>query len=286
MSGSSRPPTGACSTSPRTGEFREDLYYRLNVFPIYVPPLRERLEDMPALVDQFIARFAAEAGKRVIGISDAALELLSGYNWPGNIRQLENAVYRAVVLSDGAILETADFPQIVAQAAGRDDALKLTEGLPVPSAPVHIDDVSVRKREAELKEAVHDRFLDGNGEVAALTDLERELIAFALQHYGGRMSRVARALEDRPLDPLPQAPRIRPRRRGQGRSEERRRLRQTRHVARTPQSRLTKTRAIADVKVCGLSPTHSRAGSPRDESRRCARTPKRIFDAEFSCVGS
>ena len=94
-----------------------------------------------------------------------------------------------------AILETADFPQIVAQAAGRDDALKLTESLPIPSAPVHIDDVSVLKREAELKEAVHDRFLDGNGEVAALTDLERELIAFALQHYGGRMSRVARALK-------------------------------------------------------------------------------------------
>jgi DNA-binding NtrC family response regulator len=71
----------------------------------------------------------------------------------------------------------------------------MTEGLPIPSAPVHIDDVSVRKREAELKEAVHDRFLDDNGEVAALTDLERELISFALQHYGGRMSRVARALK-------------------------------------------------------------------------------------------
>ena len=179
----------------KDGSFREDLYYRLNVFPIYVPPLRDRLDDLPALVDQFIARFSAETGKRVIGISDAAMALLNGYNWPGNIRQLENAVYRAVVLSDAATLESADFPQIVAQAAGRADALKLTESLPIPSAPVHIDDVSVRKREAELKEAVHDRFLDGNGEVAALTDLERELIAFALQHYGGRMSRVARALK-------------------------------------------------------------------------------------------
>jgi DNA-binding NtrC family response regulator len=179
----------------KDGTFREDLYYRLNVFPIYVPPLRERMEDLGALTDLFVARFAAETGKRVTGLSPAAVDLLAGYNWPGNIRQLENAIYRAVVLSEAAILETADFPQIVAQAAGRDGALKLTETLPVPSGPIHIDDVSVTKRETDLKEAVHDRFLDGNGEVAALTDLERELIAFALQHYGGRMSRVARALK-------------------------------------------------------------------------------------------
>src|SRR5690606_31133759 len=94
----------------KSGEFREDLYYRLNVFPIYVPPLRERLEDLPALVNVFIARFSAEAGKRILGISPAALELLLGYDWPGNIRQLENAVYRAVVLCDGVFLETMDFP--------------------------------------------------------------------------------------------------------------------------------------------------------------------------------
>jgi DNA-binding NtrC family response regulator len=179
----------------KEGTFREDLYYRLNVFPIYVPPLRERLEDVPLLASQFIARFAAEANKRIAGISGPALELLRGYNWPGNIRQLENAVYRAIILADGAYLETPDFPQIVAQTAGRADALKLTESLPSPSAPVHIDTAIARKREAELKEIVSDRFLDGNGEVAALTDLERELIAFALKRYGRRMSRVARALK-------------------------------------------------------------------------------------------
>src|SRR5690606_24779005 len=88
----------------KAGTFREDLYYRLNVFPIYVPPLRERIEDIPALVSHFIARLAAEAGKRVVGISDPALDLLRRYNWPGNIRQLENAVYRAVVLCDTAYL--------------------------------------------------------------------------------------------------------------------------------------------------------------------------------------
>src|SRR5690606_4531748 len=84
----------------KDGAFREDLYYRLNVFPIYVPPLRERPEDIPVLVSHFISRLSAEAGKRVVGISQPALEMLQGYVWPGNIRQLENAVYRAVVLSD------------------------------------------------------------------------------------------------------------------------------------------------------------------------------------------
>ncbi len=178
----------------QTGEFREDLYYRLNVFPIYLPPLRERAEDIEPLAAHFIARFAAEAGKRIAGLSVPALELLRGYNWPGNIRQLENAVYRAIVLSDGGYLELADFPQIVAQERGRDETLKLTEQLPAPSAPVHIDAVRSR-RESKAKDSIPDRFLDARGEVAPLPDLERELIAFALKHYGGRMSKVARALK-------------------------------------------------------------------------------------------
>ena len=178
----------------KSGAFREDLYYRLNVFPIYVPPLRERLEDIAPLVTHFVARLAAETGKRVVGISPPALDLLKSYNWPGNIRQLENAVYRAVVLSDAAYLEIADFPQIVAQTSGREEALKLTESLPAPSAPVHIDTVTARSREMETQEAMPDRFLDERGEVAALAAVERDLIAFALKLYGGRMSRVARAL--------------------------------------------------------------------------------------------
>ena len=78
--------------------FREDLYYRLNVFPIWVPPLRERLEDVPELARHFLARFAAEEGRPVRSISAEALDLLSRYAWPGNVRQLENAMFRAVVL--------------------------------------------------------------------------------------------------------------------------------------------------------------------------------------------
>ena len=100
----------------KAGLFREDLYYRLNVFPIRVPPLRERREDIPELVRHFTARFAAEEGKPFIrGVSASALDLLLRYDWPGNIRQLENAVFRAVVLADGPILTAEEFPQIAAQ---------------------------------------------------------------------------------------------------------------------------------------------------------------------------
>jgi len=179
----------------KSGEFREDLYYRLNVFPIYTPPLRERMEDLPAMVAMFIARFAAESGKRILGISPVALDLLAAYDWPGNVRQLENAVYRAVILSDGAFLETIDFPQIIAQANGRERAIREIEAAPVASAPTHIDTATARQRLHVSMPALPDRFLDPAGEVAALAEIERAAIVFAIEHHGGRMSRVARALK-------------------------------------------------------------------------------------------
>ncbi|ODT67995.1 MAG: sigma-54-dependent Fis family transcriptional regulator [Pelagibacterium sp. SCN 63-23] len=178
----------------KSGEFREDLYYRLNVFPIYVPPLRERREDLANLIDHFIARFAAEAGKRVLGISPAAMDMIAAYDWPGNVRQLENAVYRAIVLTDGAFLETQDFPQIVAQSAGREEALRTIEQVEMPTAPVHIDAAPARSRVEPLMPSAPDRFLNDTGELQALSDIERAAITFAIEHHGGRMSRVARAL--------------------------------------------------------------------------------------------
>ncbi|WP_137153120.1 sigma-54 dependent transcriptional regulator [Devosia sp. FKR38] len=179
----------------KTGEFREDLYYRLNVFPIYTPPLRERIEDLPAMIAMFIARFSAEAGKRILGIAPPALDLLKAYDWPGNVRQLENAVYRAVILCDAAFLETQDFPQIVAQSIGRDSVVKAIEAAPVAAAPTHIDTNTVRQRTVFETVAAPDRFLDATGEVAALAEIERAAIVFAIAHHGGRMSRVARALK-------------------------------------------------------------------------------------------
>src|SRR5712675_1246208 len=97
----------------KSGRFREDLFYRLHVFPIAVPPLRERPEDIADLVRHFLVRFAAEEGKRIRAVSADALSLLNAHPWPGNVRQLENAVFRAVVLADGDEVGVNEFPQLL-----------------------------------------------------------------------------------------------------------------------------------------------------------------------------
>src|ERR1700677_4016778 len=100
----------------KSGRFREDLFYRLHVFPITVPPLRERATDIPALTRHFLARFAAEEGKRIRLIAPEALRVLGAFHWPGNIRQLENTVFRAVVLAESDEVGLDEFPQIPALA--------------------------------------------------------------------------------------------------------------------------------------------------------------------------
>jgi transcriptional regulator with PAS, ATPase and Fis domain len=82
------------------GKFRDDLFYRLNVFPIEVPPLRERREDIPLLVEYFVDRYTTQAGKKITGISKRSMELLQSYGWPGNIRELQNVIERSVIISD------------------------------------------------------------------------------------------------------------------------------------------------------------------------------------------
>lgn len=90
------------------GEFREDLYYRLNVLPINVPPLRDRKEDIPYLARHFVRKLSEELGSRVESISDGAIERLMQYHWPGNVRELENTIERSLVLAPGNVLEAAD----------------------------------------------------------------------------------------------------------------------------------------------------------------------------------
>src|SRR5262249_27311497 len=119
--------------------FRDDLFYRLHVFPILVPPLRERPEDIPDLVRHFLARCNAEEGKRIRSVSSAAMALLGAHPWPGNVRQLENAVFRAVVLAEGREVGTAEFPKIAALAdrpegAGSTAAPLLLEAVAEPGA--------------------------------------------------------------------------------------------------------------------------------------------------------
>ena len=98
----------------RDRAFRDDLYYRLNVVPLHLPPLRERREDIPRLVEHFIRRFARECRRDVRGVSVGALDALTRYGWPGNVRELENVIYRAVVLAREPVVHLQDVPLDVA----------------------------------------------------------------------------------------------------------------------------------------------------------------------------
>jgi formate hydrogenlyase transcriptional activator len=108
------------------GRFRTDLYFRLNIFPIRMPPLRERAEDIPLLVEYFAARHAARLGKRFKRVDREALRRLSRYEWPGNVRELENLVERAAILSEGDVLR---FDGVEAKSALEPAAVPLREGL-------------------------------------------------------------------------------------------------------------------------------------------------------------
>jgi len=87
------------------GRFRSDLYYRLNVFPIFLPPLRDRKDDIPQLAYHFLRHFCKKTGKRIEGFSDDALDMLVNYQWPGNVRQLKNVIERLVIMADGSVLD-------------------------------------------------------------------------------------------------------------------------------------------------------------------------------------
>jgi transcriptional regulator with PAS, ATPase and Fis domain len=115
-------------TAIAEGRFREDLFYRLNVFPIEIPPLRERKEDIPLLVDYFVDRFASKAGKKITGISRRSMELLQSYQWPGNIRELQNVLERSVVICDSENL-SIDESWLVRPASSADLAQPLSEKL-------------------------------------------------------------------------------------------------------------------------------------------------------------
>ena len=173
----------------KAGRFREDLFYRLHVFPVSVPPLRQRAEDIPELARHFLARIAAEECKRVHALSAQALALLAGFRWPGNVRQLENAIFRAVVLADGEELGVKEFPQIAA-LAGVDAAQPLIEPSPAMAAALP---ERCEKPAAELTMPSL-ALTDPRGEVRPLDELERETIRFAIAHYRGQMSEVARRL--------------------------------------------------------------------------------------------
>lgn len=191
----------------KAGQFREDLFYRLHVLPLTIPPLRMRREDIPHLLRHFLARFCAEENRPITGISGEAMALLSQLDWPGNIRQLENAVYRAVVMSETDQLGLADFPQAAAQSQaspearnGQGDASATAHSEPLVIGPgahstvpamVSGNEIPI----APLPSAGNLSMLTSAGEVRPLEEMEAEIIRFAISHYRGQMSEVARRLK-------------------------------------------------------------------------------------------
>jgi len=146
------------------GEFREDLYYRLNVIPISIPPLRERKEDIPLLAGHFLARYSEEMGKNVTGISREAMNFLINYDWPGNVRELENTIQRAIALGRDSEITTEDL--VIKMRTGTPAAALMTKDMP----PEGID-------------------LE-----ARLIDLERTYILTALERTGYNVTRAAKLL--------------------------------------------------------------------------------------------
>ncbi|WP_407156661.1 sigma-54-dependent transcriptional regulator [Bradyrhizobium sp. STM 3557] len=179
----------------KEGHFREDLFYRLHVLPLTIPPLRARRDDIPHLLRHFLARFAAEENSAVTGISGEAVAYLSQLDWPGNIRQLENAVYRAVVMSEGDQLGIADFPLIPAHAPPVEHAPPLMVERPAAQpAMVSGSEIPIAPLPAPHQVGTLS-MLSANGEVRPLEELENEIIRFAIAHYRGQMSEVARRLK-------------------------------------------------------------------------------------------
>jgi DNA-binding NtrC family response regulator len=180
----------------KSGHFREDLFYRLHVLPLTIAPLRARREDIPHLLRHFLARFGAEENRTITSITGEAMTHLTQLDWPGNIRQLENAIYRAVVMSDGDQLGPLDFPSLSSHAPVAPDVP--SEPLVVSPAIQHSAPAMVSGNEipiAPLPAHGTLAMLTGAGEMRTLDEMENEIIRFAIAHYRGQMSEVARRLK-------------------------------------------------------------------------------------------
>ena len=187
----------------KDGKFREDLYYRLNVFPIWVPPLRERIDDVPELARHFLARFAAEEGKRVGGLTDDAVRLLTSYGWPGNVRQLENAVFRAVVLADGrtsASTSSRRSPPTSKASMPRSRRRRpLSHKQPAYTGPALLGAENTVPQTVSVattgtRSSLGIPAIDEAGEIRTLEAIEADMIRLALGRYRGHMTEVARRL--------------------------------------------------------------------------------------------
>jgi DNA-binding NtrC family response regulator len=182
------------------GRFREDLYYRVSVFPLALPPLRERREDIPALARMFLARATAAEQMAIEDFSTAAMEAICRAPWPGNVRQLRNTIQRAVILADGAVIRPQDLhgldPPPSGGAAPAASAALATaagsgNGMNGAARPAGTAEPA---EEPEPDAAAQHPFLTGEGHIRRLFDIEADAIAQALSLYRGRMAETARRL--------------------------------------------------------------------------------------------
>jgi two-component system response regulator AtoC len=159
------------------GDFREDLFYRLAVVPIHLPPLRVRREEIPELAIHLLRRHADRLGVHVEGIHPAAMEVLLAYAWPGNIRELENVLERALVLSEGPVVALEDLPESVRRPAP--DSVGL---------PADADDLSVKRHGARMEKHLIQLALDRTGgnrtQAAELLELSPRALRYKIQEYG------------------------------------------------------------------------------------------------------
>jgi DNA-binding NtrC family response regulator len=161
------------------GTFREDLFYRLNVIQIGIPPLRERSGDIPLLAHHFLRRYAQNEGKPVRAFSDEALGLLLRHPWPGNVRELENAVERAVVLSDEETLTPAHFPTLQPAATAAPTAATSGSGVPVPGSPL-------REIERDAIMRTLEAVAGSTSRAASMLEISPRKIQYKLKEYRSR----------------------------------------------------------------------------------------------------
>jgi two-component system, NtrC family, response regulator AtoC len=169
-----------------TGGFREDLYYRLNVVPIHLPPLRDRHLDIPLLVSHFITKFNDRLRKGITHIEPEAVERLVGYNWPGNIRELENVIERTMLFCEGSVIRVANLPtELLGGGPGDERTAPSSPSQTNLPAVTHIPTPPQSEAVGSLKEAVK----------AETERVERELIQRALDETGGNVTQAARRLK-------------------------------------------------------------------------------------------
>jgi two-component system response regulator AtoC len=167
----------------KDGNFREDLFYRLNVVPLDIPPLRDRDEDIPLLVDHIIAKFNERLKKRVRGISEEAMRLLRGHGWPGNIRELENVLERTILFCSGDTIDVGDLPAELRTAEAI--RTRTPTGELAAAAMATAASIAAEGGTGSLKEMVR----------AETSRVERELIARALDETGGNVTQAAKLLK-------------------------------------------------------------------------------------------